>query len=269
MASGGENEGIGPEMEITAGEEAQGGSRWLSRLLPAAVRFWLQSQAEHIENLSFDLAGRDRDLLGGHIPGISLQADRAIYRGIHLSHIALEAQEIHINLRQILRGKALRLQAPFPVTGQLVLTEADLNASLTSEILGEGLYDLLGQWVATEEGGSPDWQPLRAVLAACPDKTVQPHYAPQAAIAPDKLTLHLEPRSGQAVPPLTVETTLGITAGRYLTLHQPRLVSDLPGNETPEPLPDFCLDLGPETTLTDCTLGQGRLTLAGSVRVLP
>lgn len=244
------------------------GSRWLSRILPGAVRLWLQSQAEYIDNLSFTLEGRDRDLLRGYLPQVSLQADKAIYQGIHLSHLTVTATEIRINLGQIVRGKALQLQAPFPVQGQLRLTEADLNASLTSELLGTGLYDFLTQLAAAQ----PALDQLQVVLAACPDKTVQPHYLPHVTLGDGELTLALSPRSGQGIPPITLAMGMGITAGRYLTLDHPRWIPAPGTSSSTDALPElhgFSLDLGPETTLTDCTLTPGQLLLAGSLRVLP
>ncbi len=253
--------------EIDPTPDSATGSRWISRLLPAAVRLWLHSQAEHIENLVFDIQGRDREILRGYLPGVTLSAEKAVYQGMHFSQIAVQAREIRVNLGQILRGKPLKLLAAFPVAGRLCLTEADLNASLTSELLGEGLYDFLTQLAAAQaEMGN-----LQGVLAACPDKTVQPHYESQATLGDGVITLRLIPRPGQAVPEIAIETGLAIAEGRYLSLQEPRWLSPSePSNRQELPgLQGFSLDLGPEVALSECTISPGQLVLAGGLQVLP
>jgi hypothetical protein len=247
--------------------EAEGkGSRWISRLLPAAVRFWLQSQAEHIENLVFDIQGRDRQILQGHLPGVTLSAEKAIYQGMHLSQIAVEAANIRVNLGQIVRGKPLRLLAPFPVSGRLCLSAADLNASLNSELLGTGLYDFLTQFAAAQADGAD----LQAVLAACPDKTVQPHYDAHATLGSDTITLQLTPRPGEAIPAIAIETGLVVEAGRYLKLQDPHWLPNGSGQrQALTELHGFSIDLGPEVALTECAIAPNQMVLAGNLQVLP
>lgn len=273
LARGGENAVVEPNRAIPSTDSTDGGqasnpqgSRWISRLLPAAVRFWLQSQAEQIENLVFEIQGRDREILRGHLPGVTLSAEKAIYQGMHLSQLAVEAKEIRINLGQVLRGKPLKLLAPFPVTGRVCLTTADLNASLNADLLGTGLYDFLTQFAAAQADGAA----LQAVLAACPDKTVQPHYDAQAILGSGVITLQLTPKPGQTVPAIAIETGLEIEAGRYLRLRDPHWLAATGGDR--QALPDlhgFAIDLGSEVTLTACTVEPDRMVLAGQVQVLP
>ena len=106
----------------------------ISRVLPSAIALWLKSQVEHVEDLHIRIEGRDRQILTGHVPGVQLSAHKAIYRGIHVSHIQLAATGIRVNLRQILRGKPLTLLDIIPVQGELTVTEADLNASQLSPL---------------------------------------------------------------------------------------------------------------------------------------
>ena len=117
-----------------SGEEK--GSRIIGRILPAAVRLWLRSQVEQVEHLSVVLEGRDRDIISGYLPGVSVSAMRTIYRGIHIGELRLSAQDIRINVGQVVRGKPLRLMQIFPVIGEVALSAADLNASLGSALLG-------------------------------------------------------------------------------------------------------------------------------------
>lgn len=252
------------ETPAAADSSAQGGSRLISRLLPPAVRLWLTSQVEHVEDLVFNLEGRDRQILSGHIPRVEVAARRAIYQGIHVSQIAVQAEEIRVNLGQILRGKQLKLLAAFEVNGDLKLTESDLNTSLNSPMLEEGLYHFLTQ-LAT---AAPEAALLKAMLAACPDKTVHPYYNCDAKIAAEVVTLRMIPRAGETLPPMTISTGLTIIDGHYLQLQNPQWLVD--GTFTPLPaLQGFQLDLGPEVDLKYCTLTPGQMALAGMVRVWP
>ncbi|NEQ43643.1 MAG: DUF2993 domain-containing protein [Leptolyngbya sp. SIOISBB] len=112
------------------------GSRIISRVLPPAIRLWLSTQLEYVENLQFQIQGRDREILSGHIPEIYLSAQKAVYQGIHLSQAAATARSIQVNLGQVMRRKPLRLLAPFPISGEVELTEADFNDSLQSPPAG-------------------------------------------------------------------------------------------------------------------------------------
>jgi hypothetical protein len=247
------------------------GRGWISKLLPAAVRFWLHTQAEHIENLVFEIQGRDRQILRGHLPQVVLSADKAIYQGMHLSRLRVEAREIRVNLGQILRGKPLRLLAPFPVEGRVGLSAADLNASLNSELLGTGLYDFLTQFAAAQTTQATQAGDLQAALAACPDKTVRTHYQAHATLDEGIVRLQLMPLPGQSLPTIAIETGLMIDSGRYLRLHQPHWISPSDPNhrEALTDLQDFTLDLGPEVTLTECSLTPAQMVLGGHLRVLP
>ena len=109
---------------------AAGGRGLVSRILPPAIRLWLHSQLDHLENLDFRIEGRDRQILSGYLPQVSLSASQAVYQGLQVSRAEVRAEEIYLNLGQVIRGKALRLLQPFPVRGLVYLTREDLRASL-------------------------------------------------------------------------------------------------------------------------------------------
>ena len=156
----------GDETNKTSGK----GSRLIGRILPAAVRFWLRSQVEQVDSLSLALEGRDRQLLSGYLPGVSVSAEQAIYQGIHIGQLQLSAQDIRINVGQVVRGKPLRLLKVFPVLGEVALTSDDLNASLSSELLAGGLRDFwqsLLQIPALAEEVEIDMVRLRCSLLWC------------------------------------------------------------------------------------------------------
>lgn len=240
----------------------------ISRVLPPAIRFWLTTQLDHVENLQFEVQGRDREILSGHIPEIALSAQKAIYQGIHLSQATVTASGIRVNLGQVIRRKPLRLLAPFPIHGAVELTEADFNDSLQSPLLGEGLYDFL-QLLARSQ---PEAAPLQAVLDSLPDRTVHTHYQAEAAIQADQVILRLQPKV-PTVAAIAISTQLSIRDGHRLCLDNPHWLADETSTApTSIPLSDlhgFEIDLGDEVTLIDCQVADQKLKLSGTVRVLP
>jgi len=117
------------------------GSRLISRVLPVAVKFWLQTQLDEIGDLTFDIQATDRQVLSGQIPGLALAAQQAIYQGVRLTDISAQASNIEINIGQVLRGKPLRLKQAFPIEGQVILDGDDLAASANALVLADGLLD--------------------------------------------------------------------------------------------------------------------------------
>lgn len=118
-------------------------SRMISKVLAPAVRLWLRSQVEHIEDLQVEIEAGDRQILSGHIRQIALSAQKAVYRGLHLTQVNLVGQNIRVNLGQIVRGKPMRLLEPVPIEGTLLLQEADLNASANAPLLKAGVVQFL------------------------------------------------------------------------------------------------------------------------------
>lgn len=252
---------------VELSSDKSSGSRIISRVLPPAIRFWLSTQLEHVEALEFRIEGRDRDILSGHIPEVFLSAQKAVYQGIHLSQATVKASEIRINLGQVIRRKPLRLLAPFPVSGTVFLTAADFNQSLRSPLLGEGLYDFL-QLLADSQ---PEAAHLQTILSRLPNRNVLPHYQPTASIDPTGITLRLLPEAGKTWPPIAIATQLAIKDGHQLCLENPHWLPTVESADT-TPLPalhGFEIDLGSEVTLTECEIQGDRLSLAGTVRVLP
>ncbi|MDB9528747.1 DUF2993 domain-containing protein [Oscillatoria sp. CS-180] len=243
------------------------GSRLISRILPPAIRLWLTTQLDDVENLIFRIEGRDREILSGHISNVSLSAERAVYQGIHLSQAAVQASGIHINLGQVIRRQPLRLLAPFPVSGTALLSATDLNKSLQSPLLGEGLYDFLVLLAKSQ----PEADYLKTVLGHLPERTVLSHYQPIAAIESHNLILRLVPRPEHAVSPVAISTQLEIREGHRLCLKAPHWLIDDNSTDT-APLPaihGFEIDLGSEVTLTHCEIQSDHVALSGTVQVLP
>ena len=237
------------------------GSRIISRLLPPAIRLWLHTQLDHIEGLEFAIDGKDRQILGGYLPQVTVAAHQAVYQGLHVSQVAVSAADIRVNLPQVLRGKALRLLQPFPVDGQVTMLADDLRTSLGSPLLGQGLRDVLKQLLVgsvTEQQIPLDRWFGDRVEAANID----------IALASDRLTLLWpEDQSG------TLELTMGLAMreGRWLCLLQPvaRVLPSTGEPLSPVALDDIAFDLGPEVNIRKLAITPAGIDLVGMVRVIP
>ncbi len=238
------------------------GSRLISRLLPPAIRLWLHTQLDHIEGLEFAIDGKDRQILGGYLPGVTVAARQAVYQGLHVSQVAVNAADIRVNLPQVLRGKPLRLMQPFPVAGQVIVLADDLRASLRSPLLGQALWDALKLLLTDPEAQDRfATHPLGAGnLPAEVD----------IELDTDRLTLRWpSPTQGEKALQLTMG--LAIREGRWLCLCNPvaAVIPDLGEGLSPIPLQEKTFDLGPEVDIEQLAVTSIGIELVGRVRVIP
>lgn len=238
--------------------------RWISSLLEPAIKLWLQSQMESVAELTVKIEAGDRQILGGCIPQVALAAQQAVYRGLHLSQIAVQGQDIQVNLGQVMRGKPLRLLHPVPVAVDLRLQESDLNRSLGAPLLAGAVADLLAEWLRAAHVVG-----LKGHLAA--------HPSPHITLADDRLTL-MAPWQDEAgvLGTLTLTAGLHLAGHRCLQFQQPELSyqppEDVTGELPPplvEPLADFALDLGTDVELTVLQIQPGALHCQGYLWVNP
>jgi len=250
-----------------------GGSRILGRLLPAAVRLWLRSQVEQVDQLSIELSGRDRQILSGCLPGVSVFAERAIYQGLHITEVQLSAEDIRINVGQVLRGKALRLLKAFPVQGSTVLSADDLNASLNAPMLAEGLNDFWRSLIQRPDVA----ESVQARYGPLPLHAEVSLSRPRIQLGEGFLCLSFYPATPTetAERPVILKTALVIASGHILRLSSARWLdlSDAPEQETAgdpiSALEGFQWDLGADTELTQLVLQASQLSCAGQIMVKP
>lgn len=118
-------------------------SNLLTTLLTPALKVWLSSQLETVQGLQIKLVSTDQQLLRGIISKVSLTSDFAIYQGLNFDQISLAAEEIKVNITQILKGEPLQLLKPISISVKMRMTETHLNESLPSFLLQSGLKDFL------------------------------------------------------------------------------------------------------------------------------
>lgn len=225
-------------------------SRIISTVFSPALRLWLRSQVERVEALEFKITGSDRQILTGNIPAISIAASHAVYRGLHLGEIQLKATQIQVNLGQVIKGKSLRLLAPVPVTGQLTLSETDLQTSLESSLLSTALSEFLGS-LLTSPSLSPKNEPLNFSWQ-------------KITIEQDLLTLT---GTLQAMP-IVIKAGLQLASPHELILN-PFQIQMSSSHLEPQNLAKFQVDLGSEVALQEITLTPGQLLCRGGLNVLP
>ena len=238
-------------------------SRIISRVLSPAVRLWLRSQLEQVEDLQFTITAGDRQLLSGTIPGVTVAASKAVYQGLHLSQVEVSAENIRTNLRQVLQGQPLRLQASFPIQGTVFLQEADLNASLKSPLLRGGIVEFL--LILLDAGLAAANLPLPPAEAVSLGET-------QLQIGSDRLTLATTLlANGWAPNPIILNTGFRLQNGNRLQLHHPQRLPFLGATEgvTIDSLDGYTFDLGSEVNLEQLQLENGRIFCRGRVNVNP
>lgn len=225
-------------------------SQILSQILSPAFWLWVRSHLDAAIALQVQIHGSDRQLLGGYIPQVLLQADSAVYQGLHFGRLELRARQIRINLAQVLKGHPLRLLEPVSLRGQLELTQTHLVASLTSVLLAEALSDLLSALLTTDlhRHGQMHWQHgsiKTDQLLLTGDFTT---FAGDTAPVVVRTGLHLASPQHLCLWPLSIESS-----SRLFLNYRER----------------FELDLGSQVNLENLSLTPGQLLLRGSIQVSP
>jgi len=124
--------------------------RIITKVLISAIKLWLRSQLNQVSHLEVQITASDRQLLSGCVPGVFISASNLVYQGLHITQIELQAENIQLNVSSILKGQPLQLSAIVPVFGKLMITEQNLNNSLSSPLLltaiNDGLIPLLAEY---------------------------------------------------------------------------------------------------------------------------
>lgn len=230
-------------------------SRIISTVLSPALRLWLKTQVEQVEALKLQILGSDRQILKGNIPRVLIAASRAIYQGLHLSQIQLEGSDIRFNLGQVLQGKPLRLIESVPITGQIILAESDLQASLASPLLSNALTEFLNALLQSEQ-----------ITCRTPRLTKISWQKIEINTGGIKL-IGTFTNAAPTPEPIMIEAGMEMVAGNLLRLNsvEIKIYSDSP----PLKLNEFCLDLGSEVNIFELTLAQGQLICNAKLNVLP
>ncbi|MEM7554285.1 MAG: DUF2993 domain-containing protein [Cyanobacteria bacterium P01_A01_bin.84] len=221
----------------------------VKNILSTALKLWLKSQVSNVSQLEVNINAKDRQIISGCVPWVSVRAKDAVYKGIHITQIDLVAENICINIGSVLKGKPLKLLETVPVNGELRMEEEDLNMSASSPLFSNALNDILvnvlpNHWSKSK---STSWQNI--------------------SIQNNKLVIlaTLDDRS----EPQSVEITLGLNlfGNHELKISPIRVI-----NNTELLLNDEygrLIDLGTEVDIEQLTLRTGQLNCNGKVNVNP
>jgi hypothetical protein len=229
----------------------------IDKVLSTAIRLWLRSQVERVEELQVEITGGDRQILGGYLPRVSLVSKHAVYQGIHLRQIQLAGENIRVNLAQVLKGKPLQLLEPVAVSGRVWLEETDLKASLSSPLLVSALTDLLSNLLAAN-GIEPEGHQLA---------DYQMHWR-TISVGNDKLTI-----GGTLIHSNNQEAAIAIRTGLQIANGSTLQLFPLHLETTPQLWSSTCnqleMDLGSEVAIEQLSLEAGKLLCSGGLTVLP
>ncbi len=226
----------------------------ISKLLSTAVKLYLRSQVERVENLQVKIVGKNKQILQGDIPQVFLSCDRTVYQGLHLSWVELKGSDIAVNLSEVIKQKPLKLIEPILVEIQLKLDAADLQASLDSNLLQSGISDL--------------WQMILAAQAnlnstELTDLTIEWQ---DMAIANRKLNLTgiYQNASGETKQ-LLLSTELNLADHHTLCLSPLNLTSEAVGDRNLNN--QLEIDLGTDIVLEQLTVEFEQIFCSGKIRI--
>lgn len=225
-------------------------SKIISKFLSPALKLWLRSQVDHLDGLELQIIGGDRQIMGGYIPKVFLATAEAIYQGIHLDKVAITAENIRINVGQVLKGKPLTILEPILLQGNLALSEDSINQSLDSPLLSSGLTDFLTMLLQKKEilkNKKVTWQ--------------------KVTIKENTFILEVDLVDGQGNSmPLKVRSGLALSNSHTL-LFNPLIVEST--DFCSLSLEQFTIDLGPEVELKQLNLSRSNLECCGALKVMP
>lgn len=223
----------------------------IGKLLSGAVKLYLRSQVERVENLQVKIGGKSKQILQGYIPEVWLSCDRAIYQGLHLNQIQLNGTNIAVNLPEVIKKQPLKLIEPIFIDIALKLNTVDLQASLASDLLQSGLADLWRMILAAQDSteldrGTIAWQKI--------------------AIVNESLVLlgRYQDASGETKK-LTLTTEISLKDDHCLCLAPLKIASDSLQNGTLER--QLEIDLGTDVAIANLTMESGQILCTGKIRV--
>ena len=221
----------------------------ITKVLTTAIKLWLRTQVSQVSQMEVEIRASDRQILSGRIPWVSIFASHAVYQGLHITRIRLVAENIQINIGQVLKGKPLKLLQVISVLGEMTVEEKDLNNSLSSELLSTALNDVL-------------------------IKVLPEHWPKSQPISWQKIILDnnqiiLNALLTSANEPTSVEVYLGLELlnGNELRLGKVQVMQNkvalLEGNF------DYTLNLGSDVDIQELSLIPGKLVCQGRINVNP
>jgi hypothetical protein len=252
-----------PEALVPSLESPETSSHLIAKVLTPALRLWLLTQIESIEQLQLKIQSGDRRLLSGCIERVELAAEQVVYQGLQLSRIRLSASGIQVNLGQIIRGKPLRILAPIAVAGDLQVSESDLNHSLQAPLLKDALLEFLTTFLSIGVASSQ-------TMAAREPQSLELD-APHICLNANQVLIIGTLRAADTLPrALGITTNLGLANHQTLQFTELAWLPNIPHqNRVPETWDDLSIDLGPDISFQELALGDREIRCRACLTVQP
>lgn len=223
----------------------------IDRLLASGIKIWLKTQLQKTKGLKVTIGGKDRQIMTGYIPEVSIVADSAVYQDIFLNQVAINGINIRFNLNEIIQNKPFKLLEPISVTVELLLKEADLQASLSSSLFLDGLTDfwhkLIQESSLSVTENLADFSIIWEEILINSDKL--------------KLTGNIKETNSQ----ITIITGLSLSNPQTL-LFEPITILGIP-ELVLENISRFQINLGNDVNITESSLASNQLFLKGGIMV--
>lgn len=114
----------------------------ISNVLIPIIKLWLRSQTEQLGSIGIDIGGSSWQILQGEIPYAKVVVESVIYQGIHISKASLQAEQIKLNVPELIKGKPLELLDPIQVQMFAFLDQQAVNSSLQSDLYRQTINNL-------------------------------------------------------------------------------------------------------------------------------
>ena len=101
------------------------------QLLASGLQLWIRQQCQEVESLELQLHGSTIQLLRGRLEGVTLTAQRVVYRELRLERVQLTSAPIQVRMGGLLKGQGLQLENPFAINGSVALSGEGLELALT------------------------------------------------------------------------------------------------------------------------------------------
>lgn len=178
-------------------------------------------------------------------------------------------EQICTNFGQVLRGKPLRLTKAFPITGDVLVYEADLNQSLQAPLLAQGVIEFLLTLLRSDsETGDTAADNDLAQHTPHQIQLKDPQVVlgdGQVTLAATLVTVSNEPTT------VIIRTGLRLSKGNQLHLDRPHWLPHAKARQG-MPLRDldgFAFDLGSDVSLQTLSVEPGQIRCQGQIMVTP
>jgi hypothetical protein len=115
---------------------------WIESILSRMIETTISSQLDDVNHLEIEVSGQPAQLIQGNVQSVTVQGNGIVIREeIRVNSLVIHIKQLAIALLSSVIGKP-ELVHPASISAQLVLTEADINHLLNSNLLKSWIQTL-------------------------------------------------------------------------------------------------------------------------------